>query len=118
MLNQTGEDVRVYVVWVPMNRGLERDIANATKEIPDSRARHYWDGDKQLVNGYQTLLKMSEPAWDTFVLYGPGTKWEAEAPPAPAYWMHQLGSARNPRVNGPYWDARVFAERVRAVTKP
>jgi hypothetical protein len=44
-------DVRAYVVWVPMSRGMERDVPNATKEVSDPRARHYWDGEGQLTAG-------------------------------------------------------------------
>ena len=51
-----GEGVRTYVVWVPMNRALERDVANATKEIWDARARHYWDADGWLMRTYQRVL--------------------------------------------------------------
>ena len=61
--------VRAYVVWVPMNRGLERDVANATKEIWDARARHYWDPDGQLIARYRDVLGgYTEPVWDTFVV--------------------------------------------------
>lgn len=109
-------DVRVYVVWVPMSRGLERDVAQATKEVWDRRARHYWDGDGQLIASYRDVLSgYTEPVWDTYVLYGKDAKWEDVKPPAPAYWMHQLGSARKPRANGPFWDPRVFLEKAQTL---
>jgi hypothetical protein len=108
--------IRVYVVWVPMNRGLERDVANATKEVWDPRARHYWDGEGQLIASYRDVLGgYDEPVWDTYILYGPGAKWDGDRPPAPAYWMHQLGSARKPRVKGIFWDPAGFREQVRSL---
>lgn len=47
--------LRAYVVWVPMSRGMERDVPKATSEVPDSRAAHYWDGDGQLIRGYREV---------------------------------------------------------------
>ena len=105
-------DLRAYVVWVPMSRGLERDVPNAIREVPAPRARHYWDGDGQLIASYREVLGgFSEPVWDTFLLYGKDARWDAARPPAPAYWMHQLGSARRPRAAGPFWDVRVFLQK-------
>ena len=109
-------DVRAYVVWVPMSRGMERDVPTATKEVWDPRARHYWDGDGQLIASYRDVLGgFDEPVWDTYVLYGKEARWETARPPAPAYWMHQLGSAKRPRVKGPYWDPRVFLQQVKTL---
>jgi hypothetical protein len=106
-------DMSVYVVWVPMFRGMERDVPKATREVLDPRASHFWDGDSLLGKGYRETLRLSEDAWDVFLLYGPEARWEGNLPPAPAYWMHQLGSRRKPRVNGPYLDPAVFLERTR-----
>ena len=99
-----------------MSRGLERDVPNATREVTDARARHYWDGDGQLIASYRDVLSgYTEPVWDTYLLYGKTARWDAAQPPAPAYWMHQLGSARRPRANGPFWDPDVFLNRVSAL---
>ena len=106
-------DLRVYVVWVPMFRGLERDVPNATTEVYDARARHYWDESSLLVSGYRQTLSLPEPAWDVFLLYGRDTRWTGDVPPAPDYWMHQLGSKKRPRVDGPYLDAATFLDRLR-----
>ncbi len=105
--------LKTYVVWVPMSRGMERDVPNATVEVPDARATHYWDGDGQLMKGYREVLGMNEPAWDIYLLYGPEARWDGDRPPRPSYWMHQLGSKRRPRVNAPFWDAAAFLDRVR-----
>ena len=105
--------LRVYVTWVPMFRGREADVPKASTEVSDLRAAHYWDGDSLLVKGFRETLGFNEPAWDIFLLYGPDARWEGERPPAPAFWMHQLGSPRRPRVNGPFLDAAVFLEKTR-----
>jgi hypothetical protein len=39
-------------------------------------------------------------------------RWEGTHPPAPHFWMHQLGTREKPRVKGPFLDAAVFSERV------
>ena len=109
------DNVRIYVVWVPMFRGRESDVPKATKEVLDGRAMHFWDGDSQLVAGYRQTLGFNEPAWDIFLLYGPKTRWEGDRPPLPEFWMHQLGSRRSPRVKGPYLDAALFLDRTRAL---
>jgi hypothetical protein len=109
-------DVRAYVVWVPMSRGMERDVPNATREVPDPRARHYWDGGEQLTASYRDVLGgFKEPVWDTYLVYGKDARWTSAVPPAPAYWMHQLGTPRRPRAAGPYWDPAVFLEKTRTL---
>ena len=98
-----------------MFRGMERDVPQATREIMDTRVAHYWDGESQLVKGYRQTLALPEDAWDIFLIYPPGVTWDGDVPPAPAYWMHQLGSAARPRVSGPYLDAEVFLQKLRDI---
>jgi hypothetical protein len=84
----------------------------ATRFVPDARATHYWDGTGVTMKGYRATLGLPEDAWDIYMVYWPGVRWEGELPPKPDYWMHQLGSEREPRVNGPYLDPEVFAAQV------
>jgi hypothetical protein len=107
-------DLRVYMVWVPKLRGLERDVASATTQHPEPRAQHFWDAPGVLVAGYRDTLGLSEDAWDVFLLYGPAARWEGARPPMPDYWAHQLGSKEKPRVPGPWLDGAVFLDRLRA----
>jgi hypothetical protein len=111
---EPSDRLKVYSVWVPMVRGLERDVPDASRELPDPRARHYWDGDGQLMDGYQRVLGIEEPAWDVFLVYPPGVLWEGTDPPPPAYWAHQLGTREAPRVEGPYLDGPTFLQQTRA----
>ena len=70
------------------------------------------------VKGYkETLLSLPEDAWDIYFLYGPEARWEADLPPTPRFWMHQLGSRDSPRVDGPYLRAEAFADSVKAALK-
>jgi len=96
-----------------MFRGMERDVPKATTVMSDPRALHYWDGDSQLVQGYRDTLRLSESAWDVFMLYDRGARWDGPTPPVPSFWMHQLGSKKRPRVQGPYLDPPVLLDRVR-----
>jgi hypothetical protein len=114
VLARVAEDrLPTYVVWVPMSRGMERDVPNATAEVPDPRASHYWDDGKVLVKGYRETLGLPEDAWDIFLLYGPDARWEGAFPPRPQYWMHQLGTRTRPRVDGPFLDAEQFLLKTR-----
>ena len=111
----TDPDLRIYMVWVPKQRGMERDVAGATLEVPDARAAHFWDAPSVLVRGYREKLKLPEDAWDMYLLFGPDAKWEGTLPPEPAYWSHKLGSKEQPRLNGPWLDGGVFLQRLRGV---
>ena len=110
---EPSDDVKVYVAWVPMFRGMERDVPEATRSLSDPRTRHYWDGDSLLVKSYRHTLALSEDAWDVFLLYDRQARWEGDTPPTPVFWMHQLGSRRKPRVHGPWLDAATFLRRTR-----
>jgi hypothetical protein len=104
--------LRPYVVWVPQLGGQEDDVPVATRFVPDARATHYWDGLRVMMRGYRATLGLSEDAWDVYLVYGSRVRWEGELPPKPDYWMHQLGSEREPRAKGPYLDPEVFAQNV------
>jgi hypothetical protein len=69
----------------------ESRVPAATAKIPDGRASHYWNADGKLKADYQRVMKMEEPAWDVYYVYGPDAEWKDE-PPAPVYYMHQLRS--------------------------
>jgi hypothetical protein len=59
--------------------------------FPDSRVQHYWDPDRiagRLLS--QTLKLKVSIAWDVYLIYPPDHGWDAELPPAPKIWMHQL----------------------------
>jgi hypothetical protein len=111
LLKQPDPRLRTYVIWVPKLRGEEKDVPVATRLVPDARAEHYWDGSSAVMGQFTRTLRFSEDAWDVYLIYGPEARWNDEIPPKPEYWMHQLGSKKSPRVDGPYLDAAVFAAR-------
>ena len=63
------------------------------------------------MQAYTAVLDLPEDAWDIFMLYHGDARWTDALPPKPDFWMHQLGSERSPRVDGPYLDPAVFAAR-------
>ena len=105
--------LRAYVVWVPV---LPADLSAAAQEacslVPDQRASHFWDSEGALARTFSRVLDLppGSPAWDVYLAYPPGMRWEQE-PPAPPYWQHQLGAlAKAPRLDG-----GVFAEHLRLI---
>ena len=95
--------LRVYVVWVPVLPADQRTPAQeACSLASDKRAAHFWDAEGALPRTFSDVLNLPSgcPAWDVYLTYPPGIRWE-EGPPAPPYWQHQLGAvARAPQLEG------------------
>jgi len=45
----------------------------------------------------------NEPAWDVYLVYGPGIQWTVSSPLEPTLFMHQLGGRlpADQRLDGP-----------------
>ena len=44
-----------------------------TFHVTDPRARHFWDGGAEVQRSFSTPLGLGDsPAWDVFLVYGPG----------------------------------------------
>src|SRR6516165_1153098 len=69
-------NLRAYIVWLP----VLPSGAHAGK-------------------AYSSILHLPSglPAWDVYLVFGPEVHWEG-SPPAPTYWMHQLGRAGPPEL--------------------
>lgn len=98
-------------MWVPKQGGEEVHVEEATRVVTDARARHYWDEGGALMAAYARVLGLNQDAWDIYLLYPPGVRWEGEAPPAPAFWMHQLRERDGVALPGPRLDDQVLAQR-------
>lgn len=87
------EPLAVDVIWVPISRQDNREVARrATVHLTDPRARHYWNGDLSVANALRPAVGLaSGPAWDVYLVYGPGQHWDGAAP-APEYFMHRLSN--------------------------
>jgi hypothetical protein len=90
---------------VPLRGAEEKHVAEASRLASDPRVTHYWDGTNGLGQAYASVLGLPQPAWDVYLLFDPSQKWEADLPPKPVFWMHQLGGV----TQAPTLDGRIFA---------
>jgi hypothetical protein len=99
-------NLRAYVVWVPVLRkqGVEESARGVADEIPDPRATQFVDTDGAFSKAYARVIHLPTyiPAWDVYFVFGPDVRWQegqgSGQPPAPNYWMHQLGRAAPPEL--------------------
>lgn len=79
----------VYVVWGPMlGDENELDARQATRHLPDPRVTSFWTPTHTLATALAPALGLrGEKAWDTWLLFAPGARWQ-DAPPAPEFFMH------------------------------
>jgi hypothetical protein len=111
--------LRLFVIWEPI---LPKDGVDALEDssamVQDEwRALQFWDPTAESGKRIKRLfdLKIVNPAWDIYMLYPPGVKWET-VPPTPAYWMHQItfmpGGADERRYGGLRLDAKRLREEI------
>ena len=114
--------LRVDLVWVPVLDEDERPSAEvAAGRVRDSRVRQWWDEGRKLGDALGEVLRIprrdGEPgfgfAWDVYLVYAPGTRWTAGAPPpAPDFWTHQLSQV-DPAI-APLRDGEQLRDQLRA----
>ena len=51
---------------------------------------HYWDEKKELGGMLAKMLHLNSTAWDVYLFFSKGIKWDGGAIPEPSFWMHQL----------------------------
>jgi hypothetical protein len=78
------------MLWAPLLQGDNKYTAQAaTKYVPDSRARHYWDLWSYGQNTYSKQLGTPHAeSWDLFALYKPYLVWK-ESLPEPTRWFQR-----------------------------
>jgi hypothetical protein len=112
--------LRLFVVWEPI---LPKDGVDALDDASDMvkdewRALQFWDPNAESGKRIKRLfdLKIVNPAWDTYLLYPPGVKWEQPDTPTPVYWMHQLtfmpGGSDERRYGGLRLDTKRLREEI------
>jgi hypothetical protein len=86
--------LQAILVWEPMREGDSAAAAAQQAEaVHDPRIVQGWSENKGLGKLFGDTLDLHEIAWDVYLVYKPGIKWEAEQPPHPTFWMHQLQGA-------------------------
>lgn len=90
MNSVSSKQLRTYIVWLPALFSDDReDAVEASGEFNDSRNRYFWDSDMKIGDAFGEQLQLEEFAWDVYLMFERGAKWEQT--PSPAFWMHQLG---------------------------
>lgn len=81
---------------MPDDSAEEADLEAAS--FRDLSVTQSWDGERRLGHVFSSALGLSSVAWDVYLLYNSGVKWNTEVPPVPDFWMHQLpGESGAPR---------------------
>jgi hypothetical protein len=113
---QNDPRAHTFVVQVPTLGAEEKHAAAAVPLMPGPRVNHYWDPDGGSGRDFQAALGIDMYAWDVWMIYEPGARWEVgSTPPAPAFWQHQLGGLpRDKRLDAEEFAAAV-ATRVAAL---
>ena len=87
------KDLRGFIAWLPM---LATDDAGSAEvqaaSFRDARLAEAWDGPRAAGALFAKMLKLKGTAWDVYLLYPRGVRWEGDAPRTPSFWMHQLQS--------------------------
>lgn len=109
-----GDAVEVFVVWTPMLGGDGGSAAASSSGIVSApHVRQYWDPDRRVGTSFRkdlfsdAIARMkgsvpkghffadylnqrdgSQPEWDIYLFFEPGTEWTERAP-APSRWVRQ-----------------------------
>jgi mercuric ion transport protein len=97
---QASDKLAGFAVWLPMKpKDSPQTAWLESEKLTDERISvRGWDSKRQIGNLFAKPLKLSSTAWDVYLVYTPGVKWEGKQPPKPSYWMHQLQGQRADRM--------------------
>ncbi len=107
--------LRAYFVWIPMLPADNRTAAEiASRRFVETRAAHYWDGERRLAAHLGRRLRISAKesiavsgesglAWDVYLAYRRGNG-DIDAPD---FWMHQLSVKHALRLDSNEWQRRI-----------
>lgn len=102
--------VHTFVLYVPTMGAEEKHAVAAMPLMYGPRVTHLWDPGGRSGLDFQKALDIQVYAWDVWMIYEPGQRWEQDQPPpAPDYWEHQLG----PLPKETLLDASRFADAVK-----
>jgi hypothetical protein len=108
-------NIRAFTVWVPILATDQHAPDDDTFSlVTDRRAAHYWDENGILPHLFRETLRLRSEcaAWDVYLIYPPGVKWETE-PPEPVCWQHQLDGI----TSAPCLDGKTFAKAMSKVLR-
>ena len=83
--------LQAILVWEPMRDGDSAVAATQQADaVRDARITQGWNENKNVGKLFGETLDLHDIAWDVYLVYKPGIKWQAQQPPRPTFWMHQL----------------------------
>jgi hypothetical protein len=86
--------LQALLIWEPMrDKDSSATAAEQAETVRDPRISQGWDSSRDVGKLFGATLDLHEIAWDVYLIYKPGITWEAQQPPHPTFWMHQLTSA-------------------------
>jgi copper chaperone len=84
-------DLKAFLVWLPMLSGDDPQAAlRQGATFQDPRLTEGWDPNREMGDLFARTLALRGAAWDVYLVYDRGVRWEGTEPPAPSFWMHQL----------------------------
>jgi len=92
VFEKTGsEDLKGFIAWLPMLATDDSPAASRQRvRLQDRRVSEAWDGEREAGTLFARRLGLQGKAWDVYLVYGRGVRWEGSEPPMPTFWMHQL----------------------------
>lgn len=94
----SSSELHAILVWEPMRSDDSPAAATQQDEtVRDTRIWQGWNGSKKAGDLFGKALDLHATAWDVYLIYKPGIKWEDQEPPRPTFWMHQLQGV-NPKL--------------------
>ena len=114
--------LRTLIPHVPTLGAEVKHVSDAAALITGGNATHYWEATGIVGRLYEKILGIDGIyAWDVWLVYKPGVRWDDTIPPKPDFAMHQLGSSRVNEVM-PRLDSEEFSAVVNGylgeLTKP
>ncbi len=100
------ERVQILAVWIDMLDTDDRRAAEAAASIFEPFPSVVQFHDPKAVVGAAVASAIGSPgrtAWDMYLFYPPGVRFEAELPP-PQDWAHQLGQTGWADPSRCYWE--------------
>ena len=80
----------IFVIHIPALEATAEDVESTFSLFNDRRAHQYWDELGTSGIRFQRSLGLPTYAWDVWMIYSPGARWEDKDPPTPARWWHRL----------------------------
>ena len=85
------EKLKGIIIWEPMMKSDNLDSAmDKARSFDGLDVIHYWDGGRELGDMLAKMLHLNSTAWDVYLFFSKGIKWDGSAVPEPSFWMHQL----------------------------